>query len=562
MAQSHFNVVFLSASIALFSSQSATALTPFLQADSPLQLPFAIENALQTSAFHQITREVQNDPELKKLLNETSSNEISVSSVAADETVSTVKFQHYFKGLEVMGSMAFHHTSNQNTEVRSLVRRFNLETTPTLSESDARALARAHYGEVANQGQISLKILPDTDSDSARLIYWVDLPNRGLIPGSDFVVDAHSGEIVAKLSKMETAVPIEIRSAKDQGLQIIPELIEKDGAADLGSCIVVDLGKPLDTKKVSAETCKKILRGEVPQLTDDTCQVVFMDSPNSGDPLGVEPSKCKVASTGRANRAMDASEKNALTNSRLVSKYYQNVHGRNSFDNEGSKLVSLVHVGINFANAAWVQGLNFMMYGDGDGEELGDMTNSVDVAGHEMTHGVISKTAKLGRMYESGALNEAYADFFGKMIANDGNWVMGKTLAAKPGGFQGIRDLAKPGNLKGRVLDENGKPVLKGYPAHVKEQIKKTRGTECGEENDSCWVHWNSTIPGHASYLVTQAIGKKKAEKLYYLTMTQYLGSEATFKSAAHSTLSACKTQLDADTCAKVKKAFTQVGML
>jgi aureolysin len=100
------------------------------------------------------------------------------------------------------------------------------------------------------------------------------------------------------------------------------------------------------------------------------------------------------------------------------------------------------------------------------------------------------------------------------------------------------------------------------YPAHVSDQILKLDSTECGTKNDRCWVHFNSTIPSHASYLIHEAIGRDKAQTLYYLTLIQFLTSQATFSSAAHATMEACATLFDTGTCDQVKGAFEQVGML
>ena len=145
--------------------------------------------------------------------------------------------------------------------------------------------------------------------------------------------------------------------------------------------------------------------------------------------------------------------------------YYRDVHGRDGFDDAGSEVVSVVHAGIQYGNAAWVQGMDFMMYGDGDGELMGDMTTGVDVAGHELTHGVTAKTAKLTMMDQTGALNEAYSDFFGKMIAKDGNWVIGASLSLDHTKFPGIRDLANPHSLNDTYYDGAGNQVTKVYPA-------------------------------------------------------------------------------------------------
>ncbi len=50
-----------------------------------------------------------------------------------------------------------------------------------------------------------------------------------------------------------------------------------------------------------------------------------------------------------------------------------------------------------------------MTYGDGDGVNFNPFT-SLDLAGHEMSHGVTSNTAGLIYSGESGGLNEATSD--------------------------------------------------------------------------------------------------------------------------------------------------------
>ena len=56
-----------------------------------------------------------------------------------------------------------------------------------------------------------------------------------------------------------------------------------------------------------------------------------------------------------------------------------------------------------------------MRYGDGDGVSYGPLV-SLDVAGHEMTHGVTIRTAGLTYRGESGGLNESTSDIFGTMV--------------------------------------------------------------------------------------------------------------------------------------------------
>ena len=87
--------------------------------------------------------------------------------------------------------------------------------------------------------------------------------------------------------------------------------------------------------------------------------------------------------------------------------------GRDGIFGNGTGAPSRVHYGSNYVNAFW-DGTK-MTYGDGDGAQFGPLV-SLDVAGHEMSHGVTENTANLTYSGESGGLNEATSDIFGTMV--------------------------------------------------------------------------------------------------------------------------------------------------
>ena len=93
--------------------------------------------------------------------------------------------------------------------------------------------------------------------------------------------------------------------------------------------------------------------------------------------------------------------------------YFWNVHARNSIDGSGFRLRSYVHYDNNYVNAFWDG--SRMTYGDGNGTATSPLT-TMAIAGHEITHGLTSRTANLVYSYESGALNESFSDIFGVAI--------------------------------------------------------------------------------------------------------------------------------------------------
>ena len=114
--------------------------------------------------------------------------------------------------------------------------------------------------------------------------------------------------------------------------------------------------------------------------------------------------------------------------------FYRKLFNRNSLDDKGMTLISSVHLGANYNNAFWNG--EQMAYGDGDGVIFTRFTKSLDVVGHELTHGVVSHTSNLEYRNESGALNEHFADVFGSLVkqwkrkqtAAKADWLIGPDI--------------------------------------------------------------------------------------------------------------------------------------
>src|SRR5699024_294605 len=121
--------------------------------------------------------------------------------------------------------------------------------------------------------------------------------------------------------------------------------------------------------------------------------------------------------------AVDAHE-----NAQKTYDYYEYTFDRNYVDDNGQPLLSRVHVGDNWNNASWNG--TYMSYGDGDGERFHNLAGALDVAAHEMTHGVVQHTSGLVYRNEPGALNESLADIFGVMVQRE-NWLMGEDIIAR-----------------------------------------------------------------------------------------------------------------------------------
>lgn len=227
--------------------------------------------------------------------------------------------------------------------------------------------------------------------------------------------------------------------------------------------------------------------------------------------------------------------------------YYQSAHNRNGIDgNYGpgtttsaiggiGLVVSRVHFGSSgrYNNAFWYN--NQMSYGDGDGTNFTPLT-TIDICGHEMTHGVTERTANLTYANESGALNEAMSDIFGAMVeayADGGvsanTWKIGE-------------DAYTPAT-SGDALRYMNTPQTAGDPDHY--SIRYT-GTA-----DSGGVHTNSGIANHAFYLLAAGgtnrvsgvavtgIGTTDSARIYYRALTAYMTSGTNFSGARTATINA-----------------------
>lgn len=234
--------------------------------------------------------------------------------------------------------------------------------------------------------------------------------------------------------------------------------------------------------------------------------------------------------------------------------YYKNVHGRNGIDgNSGPGSVtsadgtvnlvsSRVHYSTNYNNAYWNG--TAMTYGDGDGTTFTPLV-TLDICGHEMTHGVTERTANLTYSNESGALNESMSDVFGAMVelqARGGTitadtWKIGEQAYTPSTAGDALRYMDNPHAKSG------GGYTADDDPDHYSERYTGT--------SDNGGVHINSGIGNKAFYLVAaggthhlsgvtvSGIGTSAAEKIWYRGLTVYMTSSTNFSGARTATLNA-----------------------
>lgn len=255
-----------------------------------------------------------------------------------------------------------------------------------------------------------------------------------------------------------------------------------------------------------------------------------------------------ISSTTNSN--WPATGVSAHYNAGLAFDYFKNTHNRNSINGNGGTIISVINVseqnGQGMDNAFWTG--EMMCYGNGK-VAFKPLAGSLDVAGHEMTHGVVQNTANLEYQGQSGAINESMADVFGCMMDRD-DWLLGDDVVKTqyfPSGA--LRSLVDPHN-GGNDLNDNG------YQPRVMGEYYT--GSE-----DNGGVHINSGIPNWAFYKFATSVGKEKAEKVYYRALSKYLTKTSKFVDLRIAVVQSC-IDLHGDNSTEynaAKTAFNAVGI-
>ncbi len=296
-------------------------------------------------------------------------------------------------------------------------------------------------------------------------------------------------------------------------------------------------------------------------------------------------------------RAEDMPQDGALSfrNTGDVRDFFFLVFGRDGFDdndgpgpNGGSTLESYIRYSTVpgafwcTSKAAGCPKANVMVYGPG-------YAGSLDIVGHEMTHGVISHEKNLIYMNESGAVNESLADIFGTLIelhANVpfGNWVIGESA---PGFSEDspLRSMADP-NIQdgdgGTLFDRDARysNANRGQPDHYEDLLTPAdKLCDSTRYDDNGCVHFNSGILNKFAYLISEGgehrgvtvegIGRVKLARIAYRTMTVQLNEASGLIEAADGFALSCleladagAASIDAGDCEQVFAAQLAVGLV
>ncbi|MFD7894725.1 M4 family metallopeptidase [Streptomyces sp. NPDC059743] len=241
--------------------------------------------------------------------------------------------------------------------------------------------------------------------------------------------------------------------------------------------------------------------------------------------------------------------------------FYHDRFGRNGIANNGVGAYSRVHYGDGYANAFWDDNCFCMTYGDGIGNAR--PLTSLDIAAHEMTHGVTYATADLDYEGESGGLNEATSD-----------------IMATAAEFYANSAADVPDYQIGELDDVRGTGGPLRYMDHPSRDAsaKGTSQDYWTPETDALDPHFSSGVGNHFFYLLAEGSGEKtikgvrydsptfdnkpvaglglhNATNVWYRALTLYMTSDTDYAGARVATLQAA-----ADLFGRSSDAYEAVG--
>ncbi|MFG2192752.1 M4 family metallopeptidase [Streptomyces sp. NPDC048639] len=455
----------------------------------------------------------------------------------ADGTVHT-RYERTYDGMPVLGGDLIVHKAKggategvtKATKAKITVASTQAKVTPAAAEKSAVSFAKSEEGAKAKGGAEPRKVI--WAADGKPVLAWETITGGVQKDGTPsklhVISDANTGKKLHEFQAIHTG------SGESQYSGKVELSTSKEGSgfalkdADRGGHTTSDLGGKEE--------------GEGKLFTDDD------------DKWG----------TGKADDPQTAAV-DAHYGAQLTWDYYKKVHKRDGIKGDGKGATTRVHYGKAYVNAFWDDSCFCMTYGDGEGDK--HPLTSIDVAAHEMTHGVTAATAGLEYADESGGLNEATSDIF---------------AAAVEFNAENKEDVGD--YLVGEKIDINGD----GTPLRYMDKPSKDGGSkdnwEEGIGNED--VHYSSGVGNHFFYLLSEGsgakeingvkydsptadgkevkgIGRDKAEQIWFKALTTYMTTNTDYKGAREATVKAADDLYGKDSAETkgVEAAWTGVNV-
>ncbi|WP_020386299.1 M4 family metallopeptidase [Kribbella catacumbae] len=450
-------------------------------------------------------------------LKATGADAFAVRDVILDADGSShVRMDRSIGGLPVLGGDVVVHQAKDGTwkgASLSLGRSANVSRTPKVSS--ATALAKGVTGGLKAEGKPSLVI--EARKGAPRLAY--------LVRSGGTQADGTPSHVTTTIDALTGA-----KLVSEQHVQTVGG----DGKSLYSGTVAIDTTAVTGGFNLTDSTHGNGTTLDAQNKTDSIwCQIFGIGCPVAAKFLDADNHWGNGLNTDRASAAVDAHYGAATT-----FDYFKVNHARNGIFNDGKGVPSRVHYGVNYVNAFW-DGKK-MTYGDGDGVIAGPLV-SIDVAGHEMSHGVTSATSNLTYSGESGGLNEATSDIFGTTVefyannTNDpGDYYIGEEIMKDRPALRYMDKPSKDGNSKDCWYSGIGN-IDVHYSSGVANHFFYLASEGSGAKTIGGLPHNSSTCNGSTVTGITQA----KVAKVWYRALTTYFTTGTTYAQARTATLNA-----------------------
>ncbi|MGW0880612.1 M4 family metallopeptidase [Streptomyces sp. NPDC002671] len=499
----------------------AAALSPAAHADARPTRATAIQNAASALLAHAAN------------LGLTSAQDTSVRDVIVDKDgTQHVRYDRTYHQLPVLGgdfvvhlakNGSYRSTDRATRQAISLTSIVPKLSAPQAADLAVNALRAANLGEKLSGLKAKPELVVDALHGAPRLAWRTNAVGKdslGNPVARTVLTDARTGAQIDAWDSIETATG--------------------DGKSLYGGTVPLETTLSGSTYQLKDPTRGNTYTGDAQNKTDlcffGICfsrapAVLFTDADNHwGTGSNSDRSSAAVDAQYGTNETWD---------------YYKNVQGRNGIGNDGKGSYNRVHYGSSYNNAFWDDSCFCMTYGDGDGSTFGPLV-ALDVAGHEMTHGVTSKTAALTYSGESGGLNEATSDILGTMVewyannpSDPGDYLIGEKIVKSGFGKPALRFMDKP-SKDGNSADYWSSSVG-NLDVHYSSGVANHFAYLLAEGSGAKTINGVSYNSPTSNGSTVTGIGRDKVGKIWYRALTVYMTSSTNYKGARTATLNAAK---------------------
>ena len=402
--------------------------------------------------------------------------------------------QQVYKGIPLMYHLLKIHTDiDGHISTVSSVFFPGIETdvTPTLTEEHAVQFSITHFGMENTQAK-EIELVIYKNNSEFHLSYRVDLSSFPL--SRRYIVDAKTGEILIWNTLTFTDGP-----TIGSGINLLDEAVDSLDIYEGDTFDMEPIQEVLDSLNVLWDynypdpyNASYGAFNLIDESEDAPSRIYTISAYNSAwNPVFVVNSESDIFSSGTPSTSHRSGV--SAHDYHIKSIDYFNIkHGRNGWDDEGGRVIGFIDYGPNPDMSVNNAFYNFITetvhYGIGGGS-FRPFTASIDVAAHELTHGITWGSSGLIYENQSGAMNESLSDIFGYLVEamwhEDADWLMGEDLYYSGGA---IRSLSNP--------PAYGDPDNVNHPYFVPFTDNPTGN------NDYGGVHSNSGIPNKAFYMM------------------------------------------------------------